>query len=123
MPHVLNRNITLSVQPFPKRQTVNGTGDDAEPAPLAFFGINFNPTSLRLSQCSIRGHVPSPHRRKVPDNRIVLLPHEFVQLTSKLRMGDLDEGFGALPEILAMQVSEPVLGHDIMHIAAGSHDS
>ena len=38
-------------------------------------------------------------------------------------MGDLDEGFGALPHVFPVQISHPVFGHNIMRIGSRGHRS
>ena len=36
-------------------------------------------------------------------------------------MGDLDQGLGALPQVLAVQVGHAELGDHVVHIGAGGH--
>ena len=41
---------------------------------------------------------------------------------TEVRVRDLDQCLGALPEVLAEQVDYPVLRHDVVHVGATGHD-
>ena len=49
----------------------------------------------------------------------IMCPHrKFFKLRLELRLGNRDQRFGAFAQRLSVQVSNTVLGHDVMHIGA-----
>lgn len=40
-----------------------------------------------------------------------------------VRVGDLDQGVGPLPQVLAEQEGDAVLGDDVVDVGPGRHDS
>ena len=46
------------------------------------------------------------------------MKREFVQLIPEFGMSDMDQGFGSLPNALPMQIGDPELGNDVVHVSA-----